>query len=505
MGQVMRSNSTGNWIKKGSHIDAAMNKANDSVLSSLFDVQQDAGERALAARYAPILLFDAHEPFFPVTAGYTILRRSGPSPSFKQGYEIELTPEGQPPASLAIEYAIWWDWDIGHLYELEHAWVYVDDEGQVVRAEASWHGDYHDMRYDGQLAVRDNRPVIYSEPGKHAFAPTPQWFRERRKRFKRSETSEMSGFGRVLMSPYYKGQVAPTPLQNMLVRSYLAQQAFEPSWDFNAFEFESGTLVPWPALADWIPIRVNDWLDRLVHQISPSSYRFLRIGHPGAAAHAPANTLSSLQKAAELGADMVAFDLCQTADGQVVLAHLPYIHDADGKIWPVRESTLAALQAVDLGGGERVPTLAEALEVCRSEQVGPYIVLKDGDAIPAIVDAIREHDLAGYSIFGSFRPDWLADLKAQVPEVQMAILFGSPHVDAVKLAQSIGATYVHPCWELSDIHAFLTPEWVARVREASLGIICCTDGQPQGIAALRRAGVDAICSDDPDCISQEVR
>jgi glycerophosphoryl diester phosphodiesterase len=310
----------------------------------------------------------------------------------------------------------------------------------------------------------------------------------------------MSGFGRVLMSPYYKGQVSPTPLQNMLVRSYLAQQAFEPSWDFCAFAFEPRTLVPWPALADWIPIRVNDWLDRLAHEISPSSYRFLRIGHAGASAHAPANTLSSLHKAAELGADMVAFDLQQTADGQVVLAHLPYIHDAGGKVWPVRESTLAALQAIDLGGGERVPTLAEALEVCRSEQVGPYIVLKDGDAIPAIVDAIREHNLAGYSIFGSFRPDWLADLKAQVPEVQMAILFGSPHVDAVKLAQSIGATYIQPCWETTDISAFLTPDWVGRAREAGLGIIGCHDGQPDGLAALQRAGVDAICSPAPELL-----
>jgi glycerophosphoryl diester phosphodiesterase len=84
----------------------------------------------------------------------------------------------------------------------------------------------------------------------------------------------------------------------------------------------------------------------------------------------------------------------------------------------------------------------------------------------------------------------------------MAILLGSPHVDAVKLAQSIGATYVQLCWEPTDISTFLTPDWVGRAREAGLGIICCTDGQPQGIAALRRAGVDAICSDDPDCVSQ---
>lgn len=150
-----------------------MNKTDDSVLSSLFDVPQTASERALAARYAPIIRFDAHEPFLPLAAGYTIFRRSGRSPSFRQGCEIDLTPQGQPPASLAIEYAIWWDWDIGHLYELEHAWIFVDEKGEVTRGEASWHGRYHDMRHDGQLALEGDHLVLYSEPGKHAFAPSP--------------------------------------------------------------------------------------------------------------------------------------------------------------------------------------------------------------------------------------------------------------------------------------------------------------------------------------------
>ena len=478
-----------------------MNTTSDSVLSRLFDARQNASERALAARYAPILLFDALEPFLPLAAGFTIFRRSGPSPSFRQNYAVDLAPKGQLPASLAIEYAIWWDWDIGHLYELEHVWVFVNDKGQVVRGEASWHGRYHDMRHEGQLALRGDHLVLYSEPGKHAFAPTPEWFKERRQRFRRSETSAMAGLGGVLMTPYLEGRVVSTPFKNLLVRSYLAQRAFEPSWDFDqVFEFEQDMLVPWPALADWIPDRVNDWTGRLAREIPPGSYRFLRIGHRGAAAHAPGNTLASLRKAAELGADMVEFDVQQTADRQAVLVHDPYLVDAQGRVWPVRRSTLAQLQSIDLGGGERVPTLSEAIKVCRTEQLGAYIELKDGGTIPAVVSAAREHHLARYSIVASFRPDWLADLKAQVTEVDTSVLFSSPCLDAVKLAQSIGATYVHPCWEHPHPSALLTPEWVARVREAGMGIICWHEERPQEIAALRQVGVDGICSDAPELL-----
>jgi hypothetical protein len=50
---------------------------------------------------------------------------------------VELVVEGEAEAALAIEYAIWWDWDIGHLYELEHVWVYLDADRQVIRGEAS--------------------------------------------------------------------------------------------------------------------------------------------------------------------------------------------------------------------------------------------------------------------------------------------------------------------------------------------------------------------------------
>jgi hypothetical protein len=62
-------------------------------LSPLLRASQDVEGQALAARYAPVLRFDAHEPFLPLVAGYTIFRQSGPSPSFRQGHRVELVRE----------------------------------------------------------------------------------------------------------------------------------------------------------------------------------------------------------------------------------------------------------------------------------------------------------------------------------------------------------------------------------------------------------------------------
>ena len=486
-----------------------MTTSSDPILSALWNSPQDDEARALAARYSPILRFDTREPFLPLAAGYTIFRQDGPSPSFQRGHQVELAPPGQPPASFAIEYAIWWDWDIGHLYELEHVWVFVDAQGQVVRGEASWHGRYRDVCYEGELALDSDHLVLYSEPGKHAFAPTPAWFQERRQRFKRSETSALAGAGGILLAPYIQGQVHVTPLKTRLVHTYLSQQAFEPAWDFSqVFRFPPpsppflGGVVPWPALRDWMPVRVNACLDRLAGQIAPADYRFLRIGHRGAAAHAPDNTLLGFRRAATLGADVVECDVQVTADGQVVVVHDSYLTGADGRAWPIRRSTLAELRAIDLGEGERIPTLAETIEVCKGEQLGLYIELKDGAAVPGVVDMLRAQDVVSHCIAGSFRPDWLAEAKSALPELATSILFGSPHLDAVGLAHSIRATYVHPCWErFPHPSVLLTPEWVARVREAELGIICWHEERPEEIAALRRAGVDGICSDAPELLA----
>ncbi len=232
--------------------------------------------------------------------------------------------------------------------------------------------------------------------------------------------------------------------------------------------------------------------------------RCLRIGHRGASAHAPDNTLAAFRKAAELGADMVELDVQRTADGQAAVIHDLFLRAPGGQVLPVKESTLSELRAVDLGGGERVPTLVEALAVIRDAGLGAYIELKDGGAISLVVHALAALDFASHVVVGSFRPDWVADFKTAMPQVGGSVLFSSKAIDgprAVSLARAAGASFVHPCWE-SDAHpsALLTPAWLSAVRAAGLGIVCWHEERPAEIAALLALGVDGICSDRPELL-----
>lgn len=468
-------------------------------LAALLASPHDPAERGLAARYAPIIQFDEREPFLPLVAGYTIFRADADSPSFPR--RIELSATGQAPATKAIEYAIWWDWDIGHLYELEHVWVYLDDDEQVVRAEASWHGTYYDMSVDGELALTDQRLQLYSEPGKHAFAPVIGWLEERSRRTRRSCT-RLAGIGGVHITPLLQGIITcKTPMADRLVHTYLQRRAFEPSYDFSqVLPLPVEWLVPWPALFEWIPGRVAWRVDELERTIPPSERRVLRIAHRGASAYAPENTLAAIAKAAALGADMAELDVQISVDGVPVILHDADLARTTNGSGMVREHLVSELKELDAGDGEQIPTLEEAILSCVEHELGLYLELKTSQTTVAVVDLVRRHGVERETIVSSFRPDWLADLKALAPEIAMAVQFGSVYVDPVALAQAAGAEYVHPAWEnqTPEPHRLLTDEWIARIRAAGLGIICWHEERSAEIAALRRLGVDGICSDTPD-------
>ncbi len=453
-------------------------------------------ERDLAWVCAPVITFDAHEPFFPLAAGVTVFNAPAHSPSFPR--QIPFPGD----TATVVEYAIWWDWDIQHLYELEHIWVFLDASQRVVRVDASWHGECNTIEVDGHPPLAEGRPVIWSEPGKHAFAASPRALLEQREATTRACTRH-AGVGGVLVTPLFEGRMpAKTPQADRLAHTWLERRAFSPAYRFTQrFDLRSVPLVPWPALERWIPQRVAGWVRELDRTIPPEERRFLRIGHRGACAHAPENTLASFRKAIELGADMVELDVHLSADGVPVVIHDADLSRTTNGAGLVSQWTVAELKRLDAGQGERIPTLEEVMEALQGE-AGLYIELK-GEGTPlAVTRLLQARDCLDWCIVGSFQPALVAQAKQWEPKLTTSILFSQTEVDPVALARSCGAKYVHPCWERQATrpHKLLTPDWIARVRAAGLGIVTWHEERPEEIAALRRLGVDAICSDQPELL-----
>ena len=213
----------------------------------------------LARAFAPRILFDANEPFFPAHVGITVFPHSGRSPSCDHFVHLK------GDAEYAIEYAIWWDWDIQHLYELEHIWVYVNSAGDVARVEASAHGRMRRMQTsDGELPLQNGRVTLYSEPGKHAFL-ADQAEVEPRKPALAACCGTLAGKMDILIQPRFKEALADIkPYELWLARQFMVSKSFTPSFDFDqAFDLADIDMCSWPDLAQRIPKRIFAALEDL--------------------------------------------------------------------------------------------------------------------------------------------------------------------------------------------------------------------------------------------------
>ncbi len=431
-----------------------------------------AVDHALAQRHAPYIRFDRHEPFFPTAAGYTIFWADGPSPSFPRDMILP------PGAVQIIEYAIWWDWDIQHLYELEHIWIYLDADENIIRAEASRHGGYALMANGNDAPpLEGGHLTLVSEPGKHAFAPAPQWHLDRAERIER--LCRVPGRMGVHVPPLFEEALRPhrTPIANRLVLTYLSAQAFQPTFDFTRlFKLDTVTLLPWEQLRAWIPDRVTWWIQRLHDTIPAHEQQALHIARCTTPANGSLDVLEAIRETARTGAEIIEMDVCTTADDVLVIPC-----DASLRQAPA--------------GDEMVVTVDGLVDVCIAQGVGLYLNVEHlpEEAIALLLDELVQRGFTDYAIFGSSQPDILIAIKSRLPNATTAIRVHLTHEDPVLLAQTANSDYVHLCQEEAlPSYSALIDSWLRRAHAAGLGIIGWQTDRPEDIAAFRALGIDAI-------------
>lgn len=134
----------------------------------------------------------------------------------------------------------------------------------------------------------------------------------------------------------------------------------------------------------------------------------LIIGHRGASAEAPENTLAAFGLAAEQGADGVELDVRLSADGDVVVIHDATVERTTGGSGVVRALRTAELQALDAGMEQGIPTLDDVFLT-----FGPSLLydvelkdfgLSDGGLAVAVADRIEAYHLENQVVVSSFNP-----------------------------------------------------------------------------------------------------
>lgn len=135
----------------------------------------------------------------------------------------------------------------------------------------------------------------------------------------------------------------------------------------------------------------------------PAAARILIGAHRGLSASAhPENSVAALRAAVAAGIDVVEIDLRATADGAIVLMHDASVERTTGGAGRVSAMSLARLKALDLGAGEPVPTLGEALDLVAASRTRLLLDLKSGGRVDPmrLIELARSRDALDRIIIG---------------------------------------------------------------------------------------------------------
>jgi glycerophosphoryl diester phosphodiesterase len=143
----------------------------------------------------------------------------------------------------------------------------------------------------------------------------------------------------------------------------------------------------------------------------------LIIAHRGASSLARENTLEAFQKAIDLRADMIEFDVRRTQDGCYVIHHDPHIA---GK--PLNEMTLREVREIARSLGFHVPELEEALTLARG-RIDLDIELKEEGYEREIVHLVSGTLAEGDFVLSSFQAGCLARVKQCRSGVRTGLIF----------------------------------------------------------------------------------
>jgi glycerophosphoryl diester phosphodiesterase len=220
----------------------------------------------------------------------------------------------------------------------------------------------------------------------------------------------------------------------------------------------------------------------------------LRIGHRGARAYEPENTLRSFKKALEIGVDAVELDVRKTKDDQLVV-----IHDADVKRTTdgnglVSELTLKEIKEFSAEKGEKIPTLKEALDFL-DKKAKTLIELKEEGVEEKVLSLVNEKGLQKNVIIVSFIEAALRKVRELDREVETGLLYAT-HKNPVKAALDLKASYLLP------LYRFTHTANVQKAHENGLKVIVWTVNTPEEVAEYAKKGVDGIASDKPDILNQ---
>lgn len=219
--------------------------------------------------------------------------------------------------------------------------------------------------------------------------------------------------------------------------------------------------------------------------------------HRGASKSHPENTLTAFREAIRLGANQIEFDVNMTKDGHLVLMHdLTVDRTTDGS-GRVADLTLSQIKRLDAGrwkrpefAGQRVPTLAEALDVMPLD-VWLNIHLKDSGELGA---AVAREIVSRKRTHQAFLACGHSAAKAARRVDPKILICNMERQDSN--TRYVDDTIARNCRFIQLLRGTASTEDMNRLKDAGVGINYCCTNDPAELKRLYGAGVEFPLVDD---------
>lgn len=222
----------------------------------------------------------------------------------------------------------------------------------------------------------------------------------------------------------------------------------------------------------------------------------LVIGHRGAMGHETENTLASIQKAMDLGVDMIEIDVFKIESGEIVVFHDEDVSRLSNSSGQIEKFGIMELRQLTLEGNHKIPELQNVLNLI-DNKVALNIELKGSKT------ADRVNHIVGYYIkskgwspknivISSFKWDELRTLRQLNDSIQIAILTEQDPIKAIEIAKELNAIAINPNYKT------LTKENTAKIHNEGLKVYTWTVNEPEDIQRMESFGVDGIITNYPE-------
>lgn len=232
------------------------------------------------------------------------------------------------------------------------------------------------------------------------------------------------------------------------------------------------------------------------------------IGHRGAAAYAPENTITSFRKAASLGCRFVEFDVMLSQDGEAFVFHDEQLKRTTNGVGYFGNSTSAYIRSLDAGSwfskgfqGEKVPTFQEVIIWLAANNVQANIEIKPCPGTTEqttceVLSQLKEHwpNTKSLPLISSFEHSALYLCHEIVPEIPLGLLLHQWENDWLQKAQDLR------CFSINVHHRILTKARVAAIKQQQYQVCAYTVNRKSIALKLFNWGVDAVFSDHPDLL-----